>query len=187
MAQFPIVELRDLHRYHIFFFKLLFIKGFSLTHSSNNPSLSQPYSTGDDSTMSPPTCGSRPIVQQQRIWRLYRIITENFSEWKCMAFTKVLLGALTWGRSQPGKVGGCQSDSELFSLQFSLSMAREKTDAWLTEAARLSTTLGLHSPVIQRCMRLLEEFRNYLPLLNKLGTLQLQNFNCQSLLRSMFG
>ncbi|ERE80223.1 dynein heavy chain domain-containing protein 1 [Cricetulus griseus] len=112
--------------------------------------------TGDDSTMSPPTCGSRPIVQQQRIWRLYRIITENFSEWKCMAFTK-----------------------------FSLSMAREKTDAWLTEAARLSTTLGLHSPVIQRCMRLLEEFRNYLPLLNKLGTLQLQNFNCQSLLRML--
>ncbi|KAM7329095.1 hypothetical protein ACRRTK_010708 [Alexandromys fortis] len=110
--------------------------------------------TGDECTMSPPTSGNRPIIQQQRIWRLYRIISENFSEWKCMAFTK-----------------------------FSLSMAREKTDAWLTEAARLSTTLGLHSPVLQRCMRMLEDFRNYLPLLTKLGSLQLQNFHCQSLLR----
>nr|XP_048283628.1 dynein heavy chain domain-containing protein 1 isoform X3 [Myodes glareolus] len=44
--------------------------------------------TGNESTMSPPTSGNRPIVQQQRIWRLYRIISENFSEWKCMAFTK---------------------------------------------------------------------------------------------------
>ncbi|KAL6073385.1 hypothetical protein STEG23_013716, partial [Scotinomys teguina] len=110
--------------------------------------------TGDESPMSPPTFGNRPIIQQQRIWRLYRIILENFSEWKCMAFTK-----------------------------FSLSMAWEKTDAWLTEAARLSTTLGLHNPVLQRCMRMLEEFRSYLPLLTKLGSLQLQNFNCQSLLR----
>ncbi|XP_075827899.1 dynein heavy chain domain-containing protein 1 isoform X4 [Microtus pennsylvanicus] len=110
--------------------------------------------TGDECTMSPPTSGNRPIIQQQRIWRLYRIISENFSEWKCMAFTK-----------------------------FSLTMAREKTDAWLTEAARLSTTLGLHSPVLQRCMRMLEDFRNYLPLLTKLGSLQPQNFNCQSLLR----
>ncbi|XP_040612918.1 dynein heavy chain domain-containing protein 1 [Mesocricetus auratus] len=110
--------------------------------------------TGDESPMSPPASGSRSIVQQQRIWRLYRIISENFSEWKCMAFTK-----------------------------FSLSMAREKTDAWLTEAARLSTTLGLPSPVLQRCMRMLEEFRSYLPLLTKLGNLQLQNFSCQSLMR----
>lgn len=84
-------------------------------------------------------------------------------------------------------MGGCQSDSELCSVQFSLSMAREKTDAWLTEAARLSTTLGLHSPVLQRCMRMLEDFRNYLPLLTKLGSLQLQNFHCQSLLRGVFG
>ncbi|KAL1774423.1 dynein heavy chain domain-containing protein 1 isoform X1 [Sigmodon hispidus] len=110
--------------------------------------------TGSESPLSPPTSGSRPIIQQQRIWRLYRMISENYSEWKCMAFTK-----------------------------FSLSMAREKTDAWLTEAARLSTTLGLHSPVLQRCMRLLEEFRSYLPLLTKLSNLQFHNFNCQSLLR----
>ncbi|VTJ90852.1 Hypothetical predicted protein, partial [Marmota monax] len=64
-------------------------------------------------------------------------------------------------------------------------MAREKTNSWLTEAARISTTLGLHSPVLQRCMRMLEEFRSYLPLLTKLGSLQLQNPNYQSLLRAL--
>lgn len=84
------------------------------------------------------------------------------------------------------EVGGCQADNELFPMQFNLSMAREKTDAWLTEAVRLSTALGLQSPVLQRCMRMLEEFRAYLPLLIKLGNLQLQDLNTQSLLRGVF-
>lgn len=79
---------------------------------------------------------------------------------------------------------GSLADSDPFSLQFSMTMAREKTDSWLTEAARMSTTLGLHSPVLQCCMRVLEEFRNYLPLLTKLGSLQLQNF--QALLQGVF-
>ncbi|XP_029421420.1 dynein heavy chain domain-containing protein 1 isoform X6 [Nannospalax galili] len=110
--------------------------------------------TGEESPMALPICGTRPIVQQQCIWHLYRIISENFSEWKGMALAK-----------------------------FNLSMAREKTDAWLTEAAKLSTTLGLHSPVLQHCMHMLEEFRSYLPLLTKLSSLHLQSINCQSLLR----
>lgn len=85
------------------------------------------------------------------------------------------------------EVGGCQANSELFSAQFNLSMAREKTDAWLTEAARLGSALGQQSPVLQRCMRMLEEFRAYLPLLIKLGSLQMQDVNTQSLLRGVFG
>ncbi|XP_045413332.1 dynein heavy chain domain-containing protein 1 isoform X11 [Lemur catta] len=112
--------------------------------------------TGDESPVPLPICGTRPIVQQQRIWHLYRVISENISEWKCMAFAK-----------------------------FSLAMAQEKTDGWLTEAARMCRTLGLHSPVLQRCMRMLEEFRSYLPLLTKLSSLQLHNLNCQSLLRAL--
>uniref|UniRef100_G1TCQ8 Dynein heavy chain domain-containing protein 1 n=1 Tax=Oryctolagus cuniculus TaxID=9986 RepID=G1TCQ8_RABIT len=112
--------------------------------------------TGDESPLPLPLCGTRPIVQQQRIWHLYRVISENISEWKCMAFAK-----------------------------FNLAMAREKTEGWLTEAARMSTTLGTHSPVLQRCMRMLEEFRSYLPLLTKLSSLQLQNVNYQSLFRAL--
>lgn len=80
-----------------------------------------------------------------------------------------------------------KADSEPSSLQFSLAMAQEKTEGWLTEAARMSTTLGLNSPVLQHCMRILGEFRSYLPLLAKLGSLQPQSLNCQCLLRGMFG
>ncbi|XP_054555405.1 dynein heavy chain domain-containing protein 1 isoform X5 [Talpa occidentalis] len=112
--------------------------------------------TGHPSPVTVPACGTRPIVQQQRIWHLYRLISENISEWKCMAFAK-----------------------------FSLAMAKEKTDGWLTEAARMSANLGVPSPVLQRCMRMLEEFRSYLPLLNKLDSLSLQNINCHALLRAL--
>ncbi|XP_042762000.1 dynein heavy chain domain-containing protein 1 isoform X17 [Panthera leo] len=112
--------------------------------------------TGEESPVPLPVCGTRPIVQQQRIWHLYRVISENISEWKCMAFAK-----------------------------FSMTMAQEKTDGWLTEAAQLSTTLGLHSPVLQRCMHMLEEFRIYLPILSRLGSFQLQNLNFQVLLRAL--
>ncbi|XP_078196504.1 dynein heavy chain domain-containing protein 1 isoform X14 [Callithrix jacchus] len=112
--------------------------------------------TGDETPVPLPICGTRPIVQQQRIWHLYRVISENISEWKCMAFGK-----------------------------FSLAMAQEKTEGWLTEAARMSSTLGLHSPVLQHCMRMLGEFRSCLPLLAKLGSLHPQSLNCQGLLRAL--
>uniref|UniRef100_A0A8C7A6A2 Dynein heavy chain domain 1 n=1 Tax=Neovison vison TaxID=452646 RepID=A0A8C7A6A2_NEOVI len=110
--------------------------------------------TGDESPVPLPVCGTRPIVQQQRIWHLYRVISENISEWKCMAFAK-----------------------------FSMTMAQEKTEGWLMEAAHMSTSLELHSPVLQCCICMVEEFRSYLPLLTKLGSLQLQNF--QALLRAL--
>lgn len=63
-------------------------------------------------------------------------------------------------------------------------MAQEKTEGWLMEAAHMSTSLELHSPVLQCCICMVEEFRSYLPLLTKLGSLQLQNF--QALLRGVF-
>lgn len=82
---------------------------------------------------------------------------------------------------------GSPAHSEHVSLQFSLTVAQEKTDSWLTEAAQMSATLGLHSPVLQCCVHVLEEFRTYLPLLTKLGSLQLQSLNFQALLRGVFG
>ncbi|XP_054436597.1 dynein heavy chain domain-containing protein 1 [Pteronotus mesoamericanus] len=112
--------------------------------------------TGDESPVPLPVCGTLPIVQQQSIWHLYRVISENISEWKCMAFAK-----------------------------FSLSMAEEKTDGWLAETAQLSATLGLHSPVLQCSIRILEDFRSYLPLLTKLSSLQMQSLNFQALLRAL--
>ncbi|KAM5248505.1 LOW QUALITY PROTEIN: dynein heavy chain domain-containing protein 1 [Ctenodactylus gundi] len=112
--------------------------------------------TGDESPVSLPICGNRPIVQQRHIWRLYRVISETISEWKCMAFVK-----------------------------FSLSAAQEKTDGWLAEVAEMRTTLAFHSPVLQGCIHMLEEFCSYLPLLKKLGGFQRQSLNYQSLLRAL--
>lgn len=149
------------------------------------------YSTGDESPVPLPVCGTRPIVQQQHIWHLYRVISENISEWKCMAFAKVLtpsLEPLPRCKAFLGLgVGGSPAAGVPLPSQFNLALAQEKTDGWLTEAARVSATLGLHSPVLQRCMHMLEEFRSLLPLLNKLGSLQVQNLNCQALLRGGFG
>ncbi|XP_053518807.1 dynein heavy chain domain-containing protein 1 [Artibeus jamaicensis] len=112
--------------------------------------------TGDESAVPLPVCGTHPIVQQQSIWHLYRVISETISEWKCMVFVK-----------------------------FSLPMAQEKTDGWLVEAARLRATLGLHSPVLQCSTCILENFCSYLPLLTKLSSLQMQSLNFQALLRAL--
>ncbi|KAF6103044.1 dynein heavy chain domain 1 [Phyllostomus discolor] len=112
--------------------------------------------TGDESPVPLPVCGTHPIVQQQSIWHLYRVISETISEWKCMVFVK-----------------------------FSLSMAQEKTDGWLAEAARLRATLGLHSPVLQCSTCILENFCSYLPLLTKLSSLPTQSLNLQALLRAL--
>lgn len=140
--------------------------------------------------MSLPICGIQPIVQQHSIWHLYRIISENISEWKCMAFAKVLttLGAPAWEWSVCRGVGAGEespADHEPFSLQFSLSMAQEKTDSWLREATRMNATLALHSPVLQHALHILEEFRSYLPLLIKLNSLQLHSLDFQALLRGV--
>lgn len=65
-------------------------------------------------------------------------------------------------------------------------MAQEKIEGWLTEAVQINATLGLHSPVLQYCIHILEEFRSYLPLLTKLSSLQLHGLNFQGLIRGVF-
>lgn len=65
-------------------------------------------------------------------------------------------------------------------------MAQEKIEGWLTEVARLNAAMGLHNPVLQYCIRILEEFHIYLPLLTKLSSLQLHGLNFQVLLRGVF-
>lgn len=91
------------------------------------------------------------------------------------------------GESAGEEREGSPTDREPVSLQFSLAMAQENTDGWLTKAAQMSASLGLHSPVLQCCMRMLEEFRSYLPLLTKLGSLQPQSPYFHAILRGMFG
>ncbi|XP_072466221.1 dynein heavy chain domain-containing protein 1 isoform X6 [Notamacropus eugenii] len=112
--------------------------------------------SGNEKPVPVPQRGLQPILLQQRVWRLFCLISEQIGEWKCLAFSK-----------------------------FSTSFAWEKTDHWLTEAAKLSRLFTVANPIIQACMRLLEEFRSYLPVLSMLDNPQLQGSGWQAIFRAM--
>ncbi|XP_031817944.1 dynein heavy chain domain-containing protein 1 isoform X2 [Sarcophilus harrisii] len=112
--------------------------------------------SGERSPVPEPQRGPRPILLQQRVWHLFRVISEQISEWKCLAFSK-----------------------------FSTSLAWDKTDEWLTEAAKLSRLFMVANPVIQTCMRLVEEFRSYLPVLSMMDYSHLQISSWHSIFRAM--
>ncbi|XP_060119766.1 dynein heavy chain domain-containing protein 1 [Heteronotia binoei] len=76
-----------------------------------------------------------------RIWQLFRIVSEQITEWKCLAFFK-----------------------------FNATLAMERTDEWLTEAFHIEDSLPASHPVIQACMRAIKNLQKYLPLLRKLGS-----------------
>uniref|UniRef100_F7FRE2 Dynein heavy chain domain 1 n=1 Tax=Monodelphis domestica TaxID=13616 RepID=F7FRE2_MONDO len=98
------------------------------------------FTSEDRKPIPTPQKGTEPILLQQRIWRLFSVSSEQISEWKCLAFSK-----------------------------FSTSFAWDKTDHWLTEAAKLSRLFSQPNPVIQACMHKLEGFRSYLPVLSMLN------------------
>uniref|UniRef100_A0A4X2K2J9 Dynein heavy chain domain 1 n=1 Tax=Vombatus ursinus TaxID=29139 RepID=A0A4X2K2J9_VOMUR len=112
--------------------------------------------SGDEKPVPLPQRGLQPILLQQRIWRLFSLVSEQIAEWKCLAFSK-----------------------------FSTSFAWEKTDHWLTEAAKLSRLFLVANPIIQACMHLLKEFRSYLPVLSMLDNPQLQGSGWQAIFRAM--
>ncbi|XP_043849749.1 dynein heavy chain domain-containing protein 1 [Dromiciops gliroides] len=112
--------------------------------------------SGDEKPMPVPERGPQPILLQQRVWRLFCLISEQISEWKCLAFNK-----------------------------FNTSFAWDKTDHWLTEAAKLSRLFAVANPIIQACMHQLEEFRSYLPVLSMLDNPQLQGSGWQAIFRAM--
>nr|XP_056714739.1 dynein heavy chain domain-containing protein 1 [Euleptes europaea] len=75
------------------------------------------------------------------IWQLFRIVSEQITEWKCLTFFK-----------------------------FNATQAMEKTDEWLSEAARLEGSLSTSHPVLQACVWAIKNLQKYLPLLQKLGS-----------------
>nr|XP_060623170.1 dynein heavy chain domain-containing protein 1 [Anolis sagrei ordinatus] len=86
--------------------------------------------------------GKQGIIEiQARIWQLYRIISEQITEWKCLAFAK-----------------------------FSPSQAMEKTEEWQKEVISIERCLPSPHPVLQACLRKIANFQKYLPLLLKLGS-----------------
>ncbi|KAH0625314.1 hypothetical protein JD844_033823 [Phrynosoma platyrhinos] len=102
---------------------------------------SQRILTGDCMDVSFITGKQGVIEIRARIWQLYRIISEQIIEWKCLAFAK-----------------------------FSTAIAMEKTEEWQKEVISLEHSLSDKHPVLQACLRTIGNFQKYLPLLLKLGS-----------------
>ncbi|XP_061485744.1 dynein heavy chain domain-containing protein 1 [Rhineura floridana] len=86
--------------------------------------------------------GKQGVIEiHARIWQLFRIISEQITEWKCLAFVK-----------------------------FSTALAMEKTEEWQKEVISIEHCLPSHHPVLQACLRAIANFQKYLPMLLKLGS-----------------
>uniref|UniRef100_A0ABM5FVF4 Dynein heavy chain domain-containing protein 1 isoform X2 n=1 Tax=Pogona vitticeps TaxID=103695 RepID=A0ABM5FVF4_9SAUR len=86
--------------------------------------------------------GQQGVIEiQARIWQLFRVISEQITEWKCLAFVK-----------------------------FSTSLALEKTEDWQKEVISLEHSVPSNHPILQACLRAIGNFQKYLPLLLKLGS-----------------
>ncbi|XP_070605500.1 LOW QUALITY PROTEIN: dynein heavy chain domain-containing protein 1 [Erythrolamprus reginae] len=86
--------------------------------------------------------GQQEVIEIHiRVWQLFRIVSEQIKEWKCLAFVK-----------------------------FSAPLAQEKTEEWQKEGARLESSLPSHHRVMQACLSAIANFQKYLPLLLKLGS-----------------
>ncbi|XP_077197132.1 dynein heavy chain domain-containing protein 1 isoform X2 [Paroedura picta] len=86
--------------------------------------------------------GNQWIIEiHLRIWQLFRIVSEQIMEWKCLAFFK-----------------------------FNAVLAMEKVDEWLSEVIRIESSLPAGHPVLQSCLRAIQNLQKYLPLLRKLGS-----------------
>ncbi|XP_054830568.1 dynein heavy chain domain-containing protein 1 [Eublepharis macularius] len=102
---------------------------------------SQRIMTGECMDVSFITGSQGTIEVHARIWQLFRIVSEQITEWKCLAFVK-----------------------------FSAALAVEKMDEWLSEAIRIEGSLPTGHPVLQACVRAIKNLQKYMPLLLKLGS-----------------
>ena len=55
-------------------------------------------------------------------------------------------------------------------MQFSTSLALEKTEDWQKEVISLEHSVPSNHPILQACLRAIGNFQKYLPLLLKLGS-----------------
>nr|XP_034971207.1 dynein heavy chain domain-containing protein 1 [Zootoca vivipara] len=86
--------------------------------------------------------GKQGVIEiHTRIWQLFRIITEQITEWKCLAFVK-----------------------------FNTALAVEKTEEWQKEVISLEHCLPSPNQVLQACLRAIANLQKYLPILLKLGS-----------------
>ncbi|XP_059579608.1 dynein heavy chain domain-containing protein 1 isoform X3 [Alligator mississippiensis] len=102
---------------------------------------SQKTLTGDCMDQAFVATGQDLIEAHERLWRLFRTVTEQLVEWRCLAFAK-----------------------------FSAGLALERAAEWQREASRLEERLPDAHPVLQACTRAIGAFQQVLPLLQALGS-----------------
>ncbi|XP_030402635.1 dynein heavy chain domain-containing protein 1 isoform X1 [Gopherus evgoodei] len=85
---------------------------------------------------------SRGLIEaHEHVWRLLRTISEQITEWRCLAFSK-----------------------------FNTPLATEKMAEWQREASHMEESLPTDHPILQACVHMITSFQQFLPLLQKLAS-----------------
>ncbi|KAM9169424.1 dynein heavy chain domain-containing protein 1-like [Pangshura tecta] len=85
---------------------------------------------------------SRGLIEaHEHVWRLLRTISEQITEWRCLAFSK-----------------------------FNTLLATEKMAEWQREASHMEESLPVDHPILQACVHMITSFQQFLPLLQKLAS-----------------
>ncbi|XP_065445590.1 LOW QUALITY PROTEIN: dynein heavy chain domain-containing protein 1 [Chrysemys picta bellii] len=90
---------------------------------------------------------SRGLIEaHEHVWRLLRTISEQITEWRCLAFSK-----------------------------FNTPLATEKMAEWQREASHMEKSLPANHPILQACVHMITSFQQFLPLLQKLASPLMKN------------
>ncbi|XP_074917990.1 dynein heavy chain domain-containing protein 1-like [Chelonoidis abingdonii] len=85
---------------------------------------------------------SRGLIEaHEHVWRLFRTISEQITEWRCLAFSK-----------------------------FNTPLATEKMAEWQREASHMEESLPADHSILQACVHMITSFQQFLPLLQKLAS-----------------
>ncbi|CAM5073721.1 unnamed protein product [Eretmochelys imbricata] len=90
---------------------------------------------------------SRGLIEAHKhVWKLLRTISEQITEWRCLAFSK-----------------------------FNAPLATEKMAEWQREVSHMEESLPEDHPILQACVHMITSFQQFLPLLQKLASSLMKN------------
>ncbi|XP_043359693.1 LOW QUALITY PROTEIN: dynein heavy chain domain-containing protein 1 [Dermochelys coriacea] len=90
---------------------------------------------------------SRGLIEAHKhVWKLFRTISEQITEWRCLAFSK-----------------------------FNAPLATEKMAEWQREVSHMEESLPADHPILQACVHMITSFQQFLPLLQKLASSLMKN------------
>ncbi|CAM5073482.1 unnamed protein product [Natator depressus] len=90
---------------------------------------------------------SRGLIEAHKhVWKLLRTISEQITEWRCLAFSK-----------------------------FNAPLVTEKMAEWQREVSHMEESLPADHPILQACVHMITSFQQFLPLLQKLASSLMKN------------